>query len=238
MTRRIRRQVHGPDLQSVMERQITIPLVIPYDLESYLTNDMLQNYPSLTYRNPRTPLLIPVHDPTSYSPTAVLPSLQERVSEDGNLRYWIINNENMWACQSRPMDEIFEVLWSLFHCFNQLYFSTVQCSTSHPKVVWDMARMFRRRAVLPESIFAQHECVTDLSRSSTLSIGESLLFRAWVYAVPRVSERRIGYDMSMREPREEPLHLPCVPDDGLFWTDGDEGDWNGGDVPQWVDVHD
>lgn len=36
LTRRIRRVVHGSDIDAIFEKQITIPIVIPFDLEEYI----------------------------------------------------------------------------------------------------------------------------------------------------------------------------------------------------------
>lgn len=160
LTRRIRRQVHGPDIESVLEKQITIPLMIPWDLENYILTQMQHDFPDLaTYMTEHT-MLIPVHDTSKSHPSrAILPSLLDEVSEKGNLRYWVISNTSMWAGQHRALDEIAEILWSLFHWFNRMgsiygkgWTAEIQNSflgTQSKKCLWYMARSFRRRMLLP-----------------------------------------------------------------------------------------
>ena len=218
-----------------MEKQITIPLVIPYDLENFIINDIPQTYPDLPQRDTNGPLLIPVHKTASHTPAAILPPLVETASEDGSLRYWVISNENMWACQRYAMDEVFEVFWALFHCF-----SASQFSLSHPDVVWSMARMFRRRILLPESSSSSTSSESSMFSNNGLTDRESRLFRAWVFAVPCLSHRSFkpSHTGSAGERKEDKYgHLLAIPDE-MFWKDGDEGNWNGLDIPQWIDVSD
>ncbi|MCJ1383844.1 hypothetical protein MMC17_006958 [Xylographa soralifera] len=236
LTRRIRQQVHGPDLKSVMEKQITIPLMVPYDLENFLLNVL----PNLAAGFPiETRFLIPVHDPNAHpfrlTAPGVLPRLYDTASEDGNLRYWVVTNKSMWAGQNRIEDEVFETLWPLFNWFCDSYRGGVVRNCTDPDVVWKMAESIRRRAVqpkVPQNNGADSIRSTRAIASSKrgLTAAEAMLFRVWVFAEPNYTDRRTSSD----KPRkfEEDAYLYPVPDE-LFWKDGDEGDWSGEYVPQW-----
>ncbi|MCJ1477625.1 hypothetical protein MMC13_006298 [Lambiella insularis] len=241
LTRKIRRQVQGPDLKSVMAKQITIPLMMPYILEQFL----LQELPNLCHDLPAHYLsnlfLITVHDSNNLAQQpSWLPSIHDTVSEAGNLRYWVISNTSMWACQNRVMDDVFDVLCLLSHYFQRdeshiSRMSGFTCASSD--AVWHMARAFRRRAVHPPTDAPHLRSNNDKQKlaalqRSGLTTREALLFRAWVFAEPEYRDR-----MRRREdgepPFEEDAILYPVPDE-LFWKDGDEGDY-GEFVAQWSD---
>ena len=62
-----------------------------------------------------------------------------------------------------------------------------------------------------------------------------MLFRHWVLAEPLPRNRMIDENDQLRVKRdnfEEGAYLYPVPDE-LFWNDGDEGEWDGVDVPEW-----
>lgn len=236
LTRRIRRQVYGPDLASVQEKQITIPLAIPWQLENFLTSELPNQYPDFPGHFTAFKCLIPVHDAATYDPaTATLPSLQDTIAESGNLRYWVITNESMWAGQHRALDEISEVIWSFFHWFAEK--PLVDIAPSNDKVThnfcWELARSFRRRIVLPE-VPADNICSahTPSRRMGLPTLRESLLFRPWVYHTPKNP-----HSWDDREDRAHPLfdedkfRYPFP--DHLFWEEGDEGEWDEEGVPAW-----
>ena len=105
MTRRIRRQVHGPDIQSVFEKQITIPVEIPFKLEEYissLVSPILEEANIYNGNEGERRLLIPIHE--LGKGTSIIPDLVDSVTE-GNLRYWVIGNDLMWAGIDRTIDE-------------------------------------------------------------------------------------------------------------------------------------
>ena len=241
--------MHGPDLASVQEKQITVPLIIPYDLENFILNDISNQYPDLPHNYTAFKPLISVHDPAAHDPaTATLPSLQDTVAESGNLRYWVVTNESMWAGQHRVMDEISEVLWSLFHWFNHGEAmdperNTGNNNTDDDECAWYLARMFRRRIVLPElpTDDIQHTNVSN-RRSGLPTLRESILFRPWAFYTPKIPDRTF-YELNDDDEAPHPLYDRIDEDrmqypfpDHLFWTDGDEGQWDGDDVPLWSDV--
>ncbi|KAL6719081.1 hypothetical protein ACLMJK_003316 [Lecanora helva] len=238
-TRRIRRQVCGPDFKSVQEKQITIPLNVPFGLENYLISALPQEHTDLPSHFTETRPLIPVHNPNSYGPrNGSLPSLRETASESGNLRYWVITNESMWASQHRALDEFAELMWSLFHWFNQATQSSpdpgVSVLDDTSVACWRLARSFRRRLVLPEVPANQVSPVT--MKSGLPSLREALLFRPWAFISPSkphrdyVSARDGEHDLFS----EEAVLYP-FPDE-LFWRPSDEGTWAEDGVPEWTEV--
>lgn len=107
LTRRIRRHVYGPDFNAIQEKQITIPMVVPAELEAHIYDSILPQM-NLDYQP-----LIPVHDPSKHDPqNARLPSLPVSDHDSGNLRYWIVSNESMWAGQ-HALDDLSRALWCL-----------------------------------------------------------------------------------------------------------------------------
>lgn len=111
LTRRIRRCVYGSDFNAVQEKQITIPMVVPADLETHICASVLPHM-SLDYQP-----LIPVHDPSKHDPQiARLPSLPISGHDMGNLRYWIVSNKSMWAGQP-ALDDLSRVLRCLDNWF-------------------------------------------------------------------------------------------------------------------------
>jgi hypothetical protein len=237
LTRRIRREVHGPDLKSVMDKQITLPLVIPSVLENFLLNEFPRICPDLPSHYLSNPFLIPVHDPAKYVaptvPNPVLPSLVEETSETGNLRYWVITNESMWTGQNPAMDEVSAVLWSLFRWFQDVN-PVNTCDT--PDAAWHLTRSLRRRALLPEcaSALGPRPIGHRREKSKRIDTGildarEALLFREWVLMIPHTTGRLV---MDWRDFEEDGYMYP-IPDE-LFWKEGDEGKWDGEEVPAWT----
>ena len=238
LTRRIRHQVYGPDLASVMEKQITVPIIIPYDLELHI-RDLCSRYTDSVVPNPTH--LIPVHDPTRYdAATALLPSLNSTATdESGNPRYVVITNESMWAGQNRAQDEVAEIYWTLFQWLNKSVHLGFPTGTQSPECLFHVADLLRDR-VLPEFIVddgAADEGSKTAATKSGLPMQEALLFRAWAFCKTRrrfVGNKRIPRAHELFE--EEAIEYP-FPDE-LFWNDGDEGEGFDGDggVARWVEV--
>lgn len=177
---------------------------------------------------------------TPPSTTHLLPSfhLCKTSLRGGNLRYWVITNETMWAQQHRVLDEIAELLWSLFHWFNQASgidggTGTTRTRTDRSACKWHLARSFRRRIVLPE--VSDQSAVT--MKSGLPSLRETLLFRPWAFASPITTDRSFtgqeggngGHDLFIDGCARYPF-----PDD-LFWHESDQGDWDEGGAPSWTE---
>lgn len=218
---------------------------MPWALEDYLLSTLPQRYGGIPSHFTDFEPLIPVHDPSKYDPsTAILPSLQDTVSESGNLRYWVITNESMWAQQHRVLDETAELMWSLFHWFDQVAAAdsvvggpvgTTLIRTNTSACKWHLARSFRRRFILPE--------VSDPRPVDTKprlpSLRETLLFRPWAFASPITPDREF---IGARHPdggnghelfKDEHVLYP-FPDD-LFWDTSNEGIRDEGGFPCWTD---
>lgn len=238
-TRRIRRQVCAPLLATLQEKQITIPVIVPWALEDYLLSTLPQQYGDLPSHYTDFKPLIPIHDASKYDPsTAVLPSLQDTASENGNLRYWVITNKSMWAQQHRVIDETAELMWSLFHWFNQAMatdgaMGDTRVRTDKSACRWHLARSFRRRIVLPE--VSDHFSIT--MKSGLPSLRETLLFRPWAFASPITPDRTFsgqedgdgGHGLF-----DDRFVLYPFPDE-LFWHASDEGTWDEEGIPSWTD---
>lgn len=236
-TRRIRRQVCGPDLKSIQEKQITIPLMLPWALENYLLSKVPQDYADLPLHFSNFRALIPMHDPSKYDPAAAtLPSLRDTASEKGNLRYWVITNESMWANEHRVLDEFAELMWSFSRWFYQCAMASdtnanMSLSTDSEWCCPGLAKYFRHRIVLPEIPDNQTDpLATKLDR---LSLREALLFRSWAFdtpAVPPWKNMVVGDDG--RHPLfDEQAVLYPFPDD-LFWDPQDEGTRDEASMPE------
>lgn len=237
-TRRIRRQVCGPDFRSVQEKQITIPVNIPFGLESFLLSTIPQEYDDIPPHFFDTKPLIPVHDSTKYdASSATLPSLRDTAAETGNLRYWVITNESMWPCQHRVLDEFAELMWTMFHWLNQAMSpsSTAGNSTlgDTSACCWQLARSFRRRIVLPEVPDKGVGCV-PIQRGLP-SLRETLLFRPWALSSPAKPKRIfIDSDDGRSHLFDEEAVMYPFPDD-LFWDPSDVGTWEDGEgAPEWT----
>ena len=240
-TRRIRRQVYGPNIQAVQAKQITIPVNVPFGLENFLLTSLPQEYDNLPSHFTDFKPLIPIHDPSKYSRNrAHLPSLQDTAAENGNLRYWIITNESMWASQHRVLDEFAELMWCQFHWFVQAMstgpFTGVRTLEDNSLSCWHSARSFRRRIVLPELPSNQLESVAK--RPDIPSLRETLLFKPWAFLSPAKPDREFQYtedgDPGHELFEEEAVRYPF--DDSLFWDSSDEGMWDEEGVPEWMEV--
>ena len=229
----------------MQEKQITIPVIVPRALEDYLLSTLPQQYGDLPSHYTNFKPLIPVHDASKYDPsTATLPSLQDTATEDGNLRFWVITNESMWAQQHRIIDETAELMWSLFHWFNQTAVTNgvtngvtgaTRVRTDQSACRWHLARSFRRRIVLPE--VSDHVSVSIAMKSDLPSLRETLLFRPWAFASPIIPHRTFGDDEDGEKGHalfDDKFVLYPFPDE-LFWHASDEGTWYEEGVPSWTD---
>ena len=213
-TRRLRRQVDGQDLEQVMAKQLTIPIIIPHSLEQYILHTLPSLYPDLPEHLTSQPCLIPLHDPTQHERDLPYPSVLDTDSEDGNLRFWVIDNNSMWACQHRVIDEIQDILWPLFHWLmlqspDNLP-NPLPVDTSHPQCLLHIARFICQRMVLSE-VLEDGELGPGLPSAS-----EAYLFRAWALNTPELQDHDFSDEAGGHELfREECIRYPF--EDELFW---------------------
>lgn len=92
--------------------------MIPLDVETHI-KELLEAEPNLPLHIKPGEFLTPVTNPDygKDDPSQTLPPLQDTDSEEGNRLYWNISNSSMWAGHNATLDEMFEVLWSLFGFF-------------------------------------------------------------------------------------------------------------------------
>jgi len=228
-----------------------MPLIIPYDLEQFvhqLVSDALNDAGILNGEMEQ--VLIPVHE--QGKGTAILPDLQDTAAPSGNVRFWVIGNELMWAGIDRRIDEVFEVLWSLFHWQNQAASNGFDVRIDRYEAVHHLAQAFRRRlpaqldaspskkSVDPQDTQLDSSTSTGpahlrVSRRDKLSPREAVLFRRWAFHNPSLVNRNYNDDGGRHSMFDEENVLYPFPDD-LFWNDGDEGEMDGDGVPQWHEV--
>lgn len=230
-TRKIRDQVCGRDLKTVMAKQLTVPITLPSPLEDFLRS-LGEHHPDLPAHYLSQPFLIPVHNREAWQANQLnpnLPSLHERYSEAGNLRFWIITNESMWSRQHYIIDEVAEIL-------RTLQYLTVEFPVDDPDSVWKTSCMIRRRAMRPDISTAQfYERINTTEKklrqtTSGLPVREVMLFRSWVFAVPILDQWKLALDeedeedfVSGLEFEEDGILYP-VPEE-LYWIDNGMGSW-------------
>ena len=199
---------------------------MPWALEDYLLSTLPQQYGDIPSA------LIPVHDAAKHDPyTAILPSLRDTASESGNLRYWVVTNESMWAQQHRVLDETAELIWSLFYWFSSQASDSMRIETDKSTCKWYLARSFRRRIVLPE--VSAHSSVN--MKAGLPSLRDTLLFRPWAFASPHLVDRQLRREeYECHELFNDAWVLYPFPDD-LFWHASDEGTWDEEGIPSWTD---
>ena len=204
---------------------------MPWALEDYFLSTVPEQYGDIPRHFIDFRPLIPLHDASKYDPsTGILPPLQETTHESGNLRYWVITNESMWAQQHRVMDEMAEQMWSLFHWFNAAFdTSTVGINESDCK--WYLARSFRRRVVLPEVSAIS----SPTMKAGLPSLREALLFKPWAFATPISPYRGHEYQTGTVHKLFNDAWVRYPFDDSLFWQTSDEGIWDEEGVPSWTD---
>lgn len=235
LTRRIRCLVVGQDLKSVQEKQLTRPLVIPADLQMIIHNELRTQQAELP-DDIISKFVIPVHDSSKYDPrTTTVPSLRDNATESGNLRYWVLTNQTMWAVgHEHALHEVAELLMALSDWFARSDGKSdpdtglFNPGTDNGHCIWHLAQMFRRRLILPEAS-------EEAKQGQTLGSRETRLFRAWVLTPPVEMVR--GYDLDVVIANlQKKLKTSVDVLDHLFWTDGDEGSWDIEEaVPVWQD---
>ncbi|KAL8793670.1 MAG: hypothetical protein Q9195_003719 [Heterodermia aff. obscurata] len=209
LTRRIRRNLHGPTLDIVHEKQITIPFMMPWDLEMHIAECLNTDGVASSRSLPKTSPIINVHDPTKHDhTTAQLPSLSATEHERGNLKYWVISNQSMWVGQDKKQDAVADVLWCLVGSYMQYLNYGPRPSTdtdSRNCLLWTIRYLQRKLGTLPGIPSASDD---DRRRQGLPTVKESLKFRTFV----------AGTLIPNLEQPEKPVN-----DDE--WIQGDNGDY-------------
>ncbi|KAI4211607.1 MAG: hypothetical protein LQ351_005648 [Letrouitia transgressa] len=230
LTRKIRHTIEGSDLAAVQAKQITLPLVIPSNLQDCVTRQLSSRYPEIEslVRN----LLIPIHDSAVYRPLGfpALPSLIDTATENGNLRYWLITNQSMWSGQHYALSEAAELLSILFQWFFLLDENEdlprddgEVPGTENAHCIWYVADELRKQLFLPNL-----QAPASTARRLKIPLNEALLFRSWMAETPETEDANRFW--SHRAPMDE----ASMVDESLFWKPGDEGDWDEEGAPAWT----
>lgn len=139
LTRRFRRIVTGNTLSEVMDKQITMPVWIPAVLDDYIAT-------LTTPSNDEHRILIPAYNTRYKSRTTAIPPLPDKSRTGWRLRIWVIGNETMWArAHSREIDEVFEILWTLYHLAWTAGEDALRLPPRNADVDWEVACAFADR---------------------------------------------------------------------------------------------
>ena len=222
---------------------LSIPLAIPADLEEFIRDDLLPSIPNLPHHYDRNGVLIPIIDPLVNQASAILPSLRDSRAEAGNLRYWMINKENMWAGQHPILDELSEV-YKAIHCAQSFDHAGMDpfykrelkhnYDATEPDSILSLAHVLRRRTLGPA-------CLKGHSRpASGINQREKLLFHAWILSDPArcnegYSTETDDYGKGRRDEFDQDDYIYPIPE-SLFWTDGEEEQYPADYVPDWTEV--
>jgi hypothetical protein len=240
--RRIRSKYGGNDLATILEKQMVVPVIIPYDLEQHISQVVNDVREDSGVEIPE--FLIPIHEQGKGS--GLIPDYTETTdSKIGNIKYWVLSNEMMWRGIHPRIDEIFhvlDILYQVFLLYEDNHMGPGQGSRQHPEARIDteffknsLGTNLRRR--LPADLEDCHSDGTKADTNSVMATGaskplyqhcaitakEALKFRQWVFGGPDIP---VHYEGS----------VPTYPSpDELFWKDEEEGVWNGDEIPQWTD---
>ncbi|KAL8709926.1 MAG: hypothetical protein Q9220_005376 [cf. Caloplaca sp. 1 TL-2023] len=181
LTRRIRHIIVAGDLASMQRRQITTPVVIPSALETFITNELGAEQEE-NVKQALSGLVMQAHDSSRWHPSSTqqLPPLHDTTDESGNLRYWLGTNTSMWSGQHWLLDEVAEILDSLYGWFLDFEHypdesDTVKHGTDNSNCAWHIGRDLRRRLALPDEL-------DEVKPRQGISPREARLFQAWALA--------------------------------------------------------
>ncbi|PWW79756.1 hypothetical protein C7212DRAFT_355530 [Tuber magnatum] len=226
LSRRIRRVMFVDNIDEVFQKQITIPVCVPVALEEYVENTMRDacDQHGMPWSD-EFRVLIPIHNPNNT--TRVPPPVGR-----WNYRYWVIGNTTMWAKWDPRIDEIFEVLWSIFHMETQPESFAYRCN---PDVIEDrslaktLAAKFDQRIIPASSLIPQAE---QTALGSWPDAREKELFHEWMIYFPQVQSRTYTYDMHHTHYIEG--RVRAFPDE-LWWNEEVDEASDGGNWAEWED---
>lgn len=211
-----RSQVYGSDLGCAQVQPIALPVWITADHEADLRSLLHQMADVPPRVKELSNHLVPVQDHASSHILAKdLPHLVDSAdsAHSFNLRFWRIDESNMWAGQHPILDEVFEILWSCFKLFRSRI-------ADHGSAMLHLRRVYDKRNALP-NVPDRHEGHMARLLSKLPSHRESLLFQSWVLPVFPDIRPTLVYGREAFIPEH------------LFWRQGDEGSWGKPGVPLW-----
>ena len=216
-----------------MRTQLTSPLLIPQDLEDSI-NDALRSEAAfdLPAHFLSKPMFIPVYNASAHSPASrfvpSIPPLQDISGEEGNLRYFVETNKSRWIGQSVLVEGIYFVTRALISAMHPVE-SGLDINCKDREAVGSVASCLQGTLPLPEALHNTSKPGIDCL--------EATLFRNWVLSQDSV----IFFDDALDGSMTPEFQAPTEPDlddipETRFWNDGDEGEWDGPNVPAWRDV--
>ena len=106
-----------------MDKELVLPLVLPKGIEDKMES-ILEDQSDLPPDFERERLIQPVVNPAYLynhsGPPNGIPALKDTDFHTGNLRLMVVNSIDMWAGQSRALDEISNVLREFYVFFVEL----------------------------------------------------------------------------------------------------------------------
>ncbi|RPB01905.1 hypothetical protein L873DRAFT_1802733 [Choiromyces venosus 120613-1] len=224
LSRRIRRVLFADNIDEVFQKQITIPVCVPVGLEEYIENTMKDvceenGMPwSDEFR-----VLIPIHNPINTTRPAPPIGIW-------NYRYWVIGNITMWAKWDPRIDEIFEVLWALFHTEAQPSSFAYRCNPDEQEdleLATLLAVKFDQRVIPASSLIPQAEQTT---LGSWPDAREKELFHEWMLHFPQHQNRNYIWETHHSTYVEGRARV--FPDE-LWWKEEVDGANDGGNWAEW-----
>ena len=220
------RILYGPDLEHISEQMVHMILKIPEDLEVYLINLVNE---ALVESN-----LADHHQFLYPFVKHISPNLESEPAESELRRrivttIWVVDNVLMWAGIDRRIDEVFEVLWTLFHWCTQVDASVSMHSEA---CVQFLAQHYRSR--LPRSLDSRTLISSDVHEDPNQRVlpeRERLLYLHWLLRWPEIQDR----EETMFPDYDEIDAVKYPPPDEFFWNNGDEG-INDGRDHEWITI--
>jgi hypothetical protein len=207
-------------------------LEIPESLEVYLTNLVKEALEGSNIETDADSLqfLFAFFEPTRPTQSSDHDVFEEDIDAEIHLRNWVVNNDLMWAGIDRRIDEVFEVLWTLFHWRTQV---DIAVDTTTEECVQFLAQHYRSR--LPQSLDSETAISSDAHKvpsQGVLPERERLLYLHWVLRWPENQERQYNEAPNMFYSDSD---VKYPPPEELFWNNGDEG-INDGRDHEWITV--
>ena len=232
LTRRARIRAYDTDLPA-LRTQLTIPLLIPHDLETAINGTLQREAANghLPAHFVETQMLIPLYNASAHDPVAQIapsiPPLRDTGGEGGNLRYFIITKESMWSNQNPLVEGVFSVIWALFwfmiDATSHSSLPPLDFTLTTPRAVQHLARSLQGSLPMEPTI-------RDNAQISKFEIDpeEAESFRAWVFRKGRDDDDGDGDDDedededNSEDSSDEGSYSSEDDDDSEHWEDEDD----------------
>ncbi|CAZ85051.1 unnamed protein product [Tuber melanosporum] len=224
LSRRIRRVMFADNIDEIFQKQITIPICVPAALEEYIENTMRDvcDEHGMPWSD-EFKVLIPIHNRNTTTRPA--PPVGR-----WNYRYWVIGNITMWAKWDPRIDEIFEVLWSIFHMETRPRNFAYRCDPDEEEdrlLAKTLAAKFDQRIIPASSLIPQ---VEQIAPGSWPDAREKELFREWMMCFPQPESRTYSYETHHTHYIEGRVRTFA---EELWWNEEVDGASDGGNWAEW-----